>query len=126
MPELPAGDVLIHAGDFSKVGAENDVKRFAEWMASLPFAHKIVIAGNHDLTFDTDFYARNWGRWHRRQVDSVATKALLTSAPTVTYLEDTAVEVCGTCTVRQSSASIAPTSAVVVAVAVATVHPGSR
>ena len=50
--KLPDGDVLLHAGDFSGVGSPKEVAAFAQWFAGQDkFAHKIVIAGNHDLTF---------------------------------------------------------------------------
>ena len=48
---VPDGDVLIHAGDFTRRGALEDVKAFDGWLATLPHRHKIVIAGNHDWCF---------------------------------------------------------------------------
>jgi Icc-related predicted phosphoesterase len=49
---LPAGDVLLHAGDMSSRGKEAEVKDFLNWMASQPHPHKILIAGNHDFFFE--------------------------------------------------------------------------
>lgn len=49
--ELPAGDVLIHAGDITLRGNMREVEDFAEWLAALPYRRKIVIAGNHDFCF---------------------------------------------------------------------------
>lgn len=49
--KVPEGDILIHAGDFSGMGREQDVRSFAEWIRKLPHKHKIVIAGNHDVSF---------------------------------------------------------------------------
>eukprot|EP00727_Mastigamoeba_balamuthi_P001002 m51a1_g109 hypothetical protein (252) ;mRNA; f:329216-330104 len=50
---IPAGDVLIFAGDFSRrfVGCSGRAAalRFNEWLGTLPHAHKIVVCGNHDL-----------------------------------------------------------------------------
>ena len=46
MPEIPDGDVLIHAGDF--LGLRRDLSDFNDWLGELPHRHKIVIAGNHD------------------------------------------------------------------------------
>lgn len=48
---LPPGDVLIHSGDFDG-GSVEEIDDFNSWLGSLPFRHKIVIAGNHDLLFD--------------------------------------------------------------------------
>lgn len=43
---LPAGDVLIHAGDFSSTGKPNEIEKFSEWLGSLhQYKHKVVIAG---------------------------------------------------------------------------------
>lgn len=46
--ELPAGDVFIRAGDFSDSYDEHYIGCFNEWLGTLPYRHKIVIAGNHD------------------------------------------------------------------------------
>lgn len=46
--DLPEGDVLVHAGDITAHGVEQDLQRFLEWFSSRPFAHHIFIAGNHD------------------------------------------------------------------------------
>lgn len=57
IPYMPPGDVLLHAGDFSNVGLETDIKYFNQWLKDLTcYQHKVVIAGNHDLTFDTENY----------------------------------------------------------------------
>lgn len=68
---LPRGHVLLHAGDFSNVGLPKEVEAFAQWLASQDgFAHKIVIAGNHDLPFDAVGYAGRAARFrHPRGVD---------------------------------------------------------
>jgi 3',5'-cyclic AMP phosphodiesterase CpdA len=54
--EVPEGDVLIHAGDFSNTGEPNIVEDFNEFLKKLKHPYKIVIAGNHDLTFDVENY----------------------------------------------------------------------
>ncbi len=48
---LPPGDILIHAGDFDGRTLEQ-VDDFNAWLGTLPFRHKLVISGNHDLLFD--------------------------------------------------------------------------
>lgn len=50
--QLPAGDVLIHAGDVSRRGKEDEVVYFLQWFAEQPFQHKIFIGGNHDFYFE--------------------------------------------------------------------------
>ena len=49
---MPEGEVLIHAGDFTNVGSLVDVARFDQWLGSLDYKHKIVIAGNHERGWD--------------------------------------------------------------------------
>jgi len=52
IPDVPAGDVLVHAGDMTSVGKPEHVKEFNAWLGDLPHAHKVVIAGNHDFPFE--------------------------------------------------------------------------
>lgn len=47
--ELPAGDILIHAGDLTVRGTTTQINDSFEWLAELPYKHKIVVAGNHDF-----------------------------------------------------------------------------
>jgi predicted phosphodiesterase len=51
MPEVPDGDVLIHAGDCLGQGTLANVEDLNDWLGTLPHRHKIVIAGNHDWAF---------------------------------------------------------------------------
>ena len=46
---VPAGDVLIHAGDMTRTGKLNELEAFADWLRALPHWHKLLIAGNHDF-----------------------------------------------------------------------------
>jgi Icc-related predicted phosphoesterase len=51
---VPEGDILIHAGDFMASGRRtNEIVSFNNWLARQPHPHKIVIAGNHDLLFES-------------------------------------------------------------------------
>jgi len=50
--DVPAGDVLLHAGDLCSWGSVNQLKVTVDWLLSLPHPVKIVIAGNHDLCLD--------------------------------------------------------------------------
>lgn len=58
---VPDGDVLIHAGDFSMMGEPKRIYNFAEWFTALPHKHKILIAGNHDLSLDPEHAGSNNG-----------------------------------------------------------------
>lgn len=47
--DLPAADVIVHCGDISHNGTENEVLDFLNWYIGLPYPHKIFVTGNHDL-----------------------------------------------------------------------------
>jgi len=61
---LPDGDVLIHCGDFSNTGTLDECNDFCDFMRDLPFKHKLLVPGNHDLTCDEEWYRNNWQQWH--------------------------------------------------------------
>lgn len=43
------GDILIHAGDITNFGrGAKPFEDFDQWLAELPFAHKLIIGGNHE------------------------------------------------------------------------------
>lgn len=46
---LPDADMIIHSGDFTFSGSENEAYDFINWFCDLPFQQKILIAGNHDM-----------------------------------------------------------------------------
>ncbi|MBQ3636625.1 MAG: metallophosphatase domain-containing protein [Bacteroidales bacterium] len=46
---LPEGDVIVHSGDFTNMGTEEEVLDFLNWMVELPHRHKIFVPGNHDF-----------------------------------------------------------------------------
>lgn len=46
--DLPDGDVLVHAGDVTAHGTEQDFLDFLEWFDAFPHPHKLFVAGNHD------------------------------------------------------------------------------
>lgn len=79
-PPVPAGDVLIHAGDLTNEGTLPELQRQVDWLRRLPHEVKIIIAGNHDLALDAAFY-REYGPGfhHGRLQDVEACRALLIS-----------------------------------------------
>ena len=76
--QVPAGDVLVHAGDVSQRGTAAEIQGFLTWFAAQPHRHKVFIAGNHDFLFE------------QRPGDA---RALL--PPGVHYLEDSGVTLDG-------------------------------
>jgi Icc-related predicted phosphoesterase len=50
--KIPEGDVLIFSGDFTYSGKLSEVEKFKSFLSSIPHKYKVMIAGNHDLSFD--------------------------------------------------------------------------
>ncbi|CAH1784866.1 unnamed protein product [Owenia fusiformis] len=80
---IPPGDVLIHAGDFSNIGRVTEIMNFNKTMGSLSHKHKVLIAGNHEITFDEKTAPGN---------NTGEMRELITSA---TYLQDKTIELYG-------------------------------
>jgi len=51
---VPAGDLLIHAGDFTKRGRAPEVEDFLDWLDRLPHPHKVFVGGNHDFLLEDE------------------------------------------------------------------------
>ncbi|KAJ4376238.1 hypothetical protein N0V83_001521 [Neocucurbitaria cava] len=49
---IPAGEILIHAGDITQAGTLKEIQTSLDWLNSLPHSNKIIIAGNHDILLD--------------------------------------------------------------------------
>ena len=52
--KLKGGDILIHAGDVTARGTEEEVVLFLKWFEAQPYNYKIFIAGNHDWFFERE------------------------------------------------------------------------
>ena len=52
---VPAGDILVVAGDFCTYGKLEEVAIFNTWLGTLPHKHKVVVAGNHDLIAQNNY-----------------------------------------------------------------------
>lgn len=58
--EIPDGDILVHAGDITFRGEFDVLIDFNKWLGELPHSRKLVIAGNHDIIYETkNAYARS-------------------------------------------------------------------
>ncbi|WP_227510304.1 metallophosphoesterase family protein [Marinobacter excellens] len=77
IPEIPNGDVLVHAGDSLGQGTLENIEDLNDWLGTLPHRHKIVVAGNHDWAFQETL------EWAQQAL----TNAI--------YLEDSGVEIEG-------------------------------
>lgn len=56
-PPLPQSDVLIHSGDLTATGRYSQLLPQLNHIASAPAELKLVIAGNHDITLDREYYS---------------------------------------------------------------------
>ncbi|CAH1108078.1 unnamed protein product [Psylliodes chrysocephalus] len=112
---IPEGDIFVHAGDFTKCGQKDEVIQFNEWLGTLPHKHKIVIAGNHELSFDKKFKqefnsaiskregrqshsedeVKNYGNTKDDIVEAVNTEHIRKYLTNCIYLEDSGLELYG-------------------------------
>jgi Icc-related predicted phosphoesterase len=78
--KLPYGDVLVHAGDFTKFGRLAELQSFCEWFDSQPHSRKVFVAGNHDACLETSAQEAN---------------KIIDSFPGIDYLQDSSVTIDG-------------------------------
>ena len=76
---VPDGDMLIHSGDATLNGSEDEIEAFFRWFSSHPHKHKIFVAGNHDWLFETD----------------AATASQLVARYDIKYLQDSSIMIDG-------------------------------
>lgn len=74
---VPEGDILIHAGDATIRGTEQEAENFLSWFSALPHKHKIFVAGNHDWLYEV----------------SNKRARFLTANFNINYLQDSAIEI---------------------------------
>jgi len=91
---VPDGDVFIFAGDMTGKGTIAEVAAFVEFVKQLPHKHKIVVAGNHDLVLDQEYYEYSWKTYHKTKEGS-PDEILAELKKVCTYLVDEMVEVEG-------------------------------
>ena len=61
LPNLPRADVVLHCGDITENGDLEGYKQTIKALAALNTELKLVIAGNHDISLDVDFYKSQGG-----------------------------------------------------------------
>lgn len=77
--KIPDADLLLHAGDFTYQGDEEEIKDFADWLSSIKnVTYKVVIAGNHELGLER----------HPKLYEPLLSRACY-------YLNDNIIELCG-------------------------------
>ncbi|KAI0160033.1 Metallo-dependent phosphatase [Hypoxylon sp. FL1284] len=86
--KLPKGDVLIHCGDLTNQGGFSELSKQVSWLEKADFECKLVIAGNHDLTLDTEFFEQYGNYFHNNTPQNPADcQSLLTRSTSLTYLQ---------------------------------------
>jgi Icc-related predicted phosphoesterase len=76
--DLPGGDLLIHSGDLSSIGRRSEVERFIKWFNKIDnYTYKVFIAGNHDLSFESEALQRRKADWFdgHKEYDTPADEA---------------------------------------------------
>ena len=84
---LPAGDVLIHCGDWVRSSSSSglpEYEDFLSWLCLQPHSSKVLISGNKESCLDSE----GAGRGRAGEVAAVA--AMLETSPGLTYLRDSA------------------------------------
>ncbi|KAL4466469.1 hypothetical protein ABPG72_016610 [Tetrahymena utriculariae] len=93
---LPKGDVLIHAGDFTYTGCPWEVSDFNDFLRNSKFEVKIVIAGNHELTFDVNNYEQKLKhRFQKHRNQSYNAQQVKSLLQDCIYLEDSSYKLQG-------------------------------
>ncbi|MGC1759504.1 MAG: metallophosphatase domain-containing protein [Candidatus Cybelea sp.] len=91
---VPDGDVLVHAGDHTFRGTEDEVREAMLWLESLPHPRKILVAGNHDFLFDERFEnGHHFRSWKIERSSSI--EAFLLQFPSLMYLQDSGMVIEG-------------------------------
>ena len=100
---LPDGDVLIHAGDFTGSSTKKQIIHFNKFLgkAKAKFKHIVVIAGNHEITFDQTWdnggqgiskFPIFFGAKPKKMLNFMQSGELLTNC---TYIEEESIELYG-------------------------------
>ncbi|WEW58301.1 hypothetical protein PRK78_003769 [Emydomyces testavorans] len=83
-PQLPEGDILLHAGDLTQSGSLSELQSALDWLNRQPHRHKLVIAGNHELILDSSSASSGVRRSGRHEIIRWGN---------VTYLQDESITV---------------------------------
>lgn len=94
---LPSGDVLLHAGDFTQISSKEEIIHFNDFLGKVKenFKHIVVIAGNHEMTFDSNWYpdgSKYQKMFGEEPLSADDSKKLLTNC---TYIEEESIDLFG-------------------------------
>lgn len=102
LTELNHADIIVFCGDMSSQGYSFECESFMKWFDGfMPHAQKVMIAGNHDFFFDTNWKAHTDRGAKRFRVKTPSPDAdqkveeLLLKYPRIHYLNDSGVNLYG-------------------------------
>jgi len=82
---VPKADVLLHCGDLTQVGGLSAYRKVLSFLGSIDAELKVIIAGNHDLSLDGEYWATDPDE-HAQAMELM--KGPLAAEAGVTYLEE--------------------------------------
>jgi predicted MPP superfamily phosphohydrolase len=87
---LPDGDILLHSGDFTRNGTEDEIEIFLNWLKTLTqYRLKIVIVGNHE---SKRFYTKKRYKKLPLVIEQLKTDKSLVLNYGIVYLQDQAFQ----------------------------------
>eukprot|EP01084_Bolivina_argentea_P201188 343935_1 len=98
---IPSADILIHAGDFTNTGTIKQIKSYNKWIGNLlktqkKFKYAVLIAGNHDITMDEDYYHKiGYKRYHSKKKQNPQECINIIKNGNSIYLKDDLIELLG-------------------------------
>lgn len=94
--KLPPVDIVLCAGDFTYTGKANEVLAFKEWFKMLNCKHRVLIAGNHELSFDLNTVKETTqSHYVKYDISPDEIKKIITDDKEIIYLEHDSVEIMG-------------------------------
>ena len=94
---IPEADILLHSGDFTYTGHRKEIVAFNKWLKELNISQKIVVAGNHEFTFDLEKEKEvkyRFGNYRGFDINADH-KEIKSQLKDCIYLEDESVELHG-------------------------------
>lgn len=88
-PDLPPGDILLHAGDLTENGTFEELQAQLTWLSSQPHTYKIMVAGERDALLDPPFTAQHPDLYPMQEGRTVADL----NFGAVIYLRDSSVTI---------------------------------
>ncbi len=84
--DLPPGDILLHSGDFTRNGTEQEIQAFLDWLKTLTqYRLKIIIVGNHEWH---RFYTKKRYKKQPPPVEQLQSDKSLVADYGIVYLQD--------------------------------------